>query len=322
MTFRKNFEGFDPSKTAASYAPFNYEGYLIHWRALLLLPDRDAAQIESFLDAAFDRVIGYFDHAKEQDVQTLIRLGFNDHIQEKKDGSGFEAKPGAFEELNIERSDNVGNLNALLYSFDVADLKIEPSGLTYIKKHEYFAAFAIGLVHEYLKRREFRMDPKTGKLVKAYRDQLKSEDIKKLGQLLMKGTEAVGYGERFQEEKIIVEHYKREIEQLRSQPATATAQDTDALTERIEALFRQEQAQKATERAIAMNKQRHKKDHDAKALVLAEWESKSTRYGKADPASVLLASWLLQQDPEFDYTPRTISGWIRAYAKEKGIPVG
>lgn len=322
MSFWVNFEVFDPAKTADSYAPFNYEGYLIHWRALLLLQGRSRDEIEQIIDAAFERIVGYNDHAREQDVQTLIRLGFINYVQKKKDGVGYEAKPGAFEELNIEPSSNVGNLNALLYSFDIPDLKVEPCTLAEIKKHEYFAAYAIVFINEYMKRRQYRMDVKTGKLIKGFIDQLKSEDVKKLTQHLVKGTEAVGYGERFQEEENLVAHYKREIEQLRSQPASASPHDLDSLTETIEAQFRQEQAVKATERSKAMNKQRHKQDYDAKALVLAEWESKSKRYGKADPASNVLAGWLLQQDPEYDYSPRVIARWIRAYAKEKGIPIG
>lgn len=322
MTVRNSFEGFDPSRTADSYAPFNYEAYLIHWRALLLLPGMDAAKMQAILAAAYDRIVGYIFYAQEQDVQTLIRLGFTDYLQEKDEGPGLQAKYGAFEELNIERSDKVGSLNALIYSFDIADLKLVRNNLCDVKKHEYFAVFAIGLIHEYMQRRQFRTEVKNAKVVKVYLDQLNSEDVKQLGQLLMKATEAVCYAERFQEEEIIVAHYKREIEQLRSQPSSATAQDTKALTEKIEAQFRQQQAQKATERSLAMNKQRHKKDYDAKAMVLAEWETKPKAYGKADPASVLLASWLLQQDPEFDYTPRVIARWIRAYAKDKGIPVG
>jgi hypothetical protein len=322
MSFWVNFEDFNPAETADSYAPFNYEAYLIHWRALLLLQGRDGSEIEEIVDAAFERIVGYNDHAKEQDVQTLIRLGFTNYLQQKRDGSGLEAKPGAFEELNIEPSGNVGNLNALLYSFDVADLKVEPGNLSNIKKHEYFAAYAIVSVHEYMKRRHYKSEVKSGKLQKIAVDQLNTEDVKRLAQHLLKGTEAVGFGERFQEEEILVAHYKREIEQLRSQSTSATSQDTDALTEKIEAKFRQEQARKASERSRAMNKQRHQPNYDAKALVLREWESKSKRYGKADPASVKLALWLYDQDPDYSYTPRVIARWIRAYAKEKGIPIG
>jgi hypothetical protein len=322
MSFWIDFQDFDPSQTAETYAQFNYEAYLIHWRALQLLSGRGAEEIKKIVDAAFERIVSYNDHARDQDVQTLIRLGFTNFVQEKEDGSGYEAVPNAFEDLKIERSDNVGNINALLYSFDVVGLKVEPSSLPDIKKHEYFAAYAVVCVYEYMKRRQFRMDVKTGKLMKSFIDQLKSEDIKKLAQHLFKGTEAVGYGERFQDEENLVARYKSEIEQLRAQPASTTPHDLDALTEKIEAQFRQEQALKASERSKSMNKQRHKQGYDAKAMVLAEWESKPKRYGKADPASNVLADWLRQQDPEYDYTPRVIARWIRAHAKEKGIPIG
>lgn len=314
-----NFGDFDPTKTLTSYAPFPYEGYVIHVRSLLLLKGKSRSDIESMLNLAHERIVSFLDHAKDLDVETLKNLGREDCLQEKSDGSGWEPKPGALDELKIESATNVDRLYALLYSFDAPiTLSPEAIGLGF-KKYEVFAAMAIGYVFEYLNRRQYRMEVKSGQLQKAYIEQLKSEDIKRLGQLLIKGTEVVAYAERFHDEEQLEARYQQEILKLQAQLSTHSEGENGIVALDVQAEVHAQLAKMASERAKAMNIKRHQRTHEAKALVCAEWLKSPSAYGGADRSGVFFADWLLAQDPEMKFVPRVIARWIRECAKENGI---
>ncbi len=81
-----------------------------------------------------------------------------------------------------------------------------------------------------------------------------------------------------------------------------------------------EQIRKKQELAIQLNKHRHRENHDAKSMVIAEWLKNTTQFSSAEKAGNYFADWLLNtQKFGREYTPRTITKWILECAKEYGI---
>lgn len=72
-------------------------------------------------------------------------------------------------------------------------------------------------------------------------------------------------------------------------------------------------SQAATER----NKSRHRGKYEAESKVLREWEKNPSHFSSAEKAGSHYARWLASEGIE--YEPRTVTSWIRAHAKAKGI---
>jgi hypothetical protein len=79
----------------------------------------------------------------------------------------------------------------------------------------------------------------------------------------------------------------------------------------------QEEIQKRKERSIQLNKHRHKKTYLAKIMVIEEWNKDRSKFPSAAKAGNYLANWLL--DKGFQYEARTITEWIRDYAKKMAL---
>ncbi|MFM8342192.1 MAG: hypothetical protein ACKN9F_08240, partial [Methylomonas sp.] len=77
------------------------------------------------------------------------------------------------------------------------------------------------------------------------------------------------------------------------------------------------EALKRKERSKQLNQQRHKKNHEAELLVTSEWAKQVDKFSSAEKAGNFYADWLQQQGLHFE--PRTVTGWIRKYAKAQGI---
>ena len=69
--------------------------------------------------------------------------------------------------------------------------------------------------------------------------------------------------------------------------------------------------------AEKLNIARHRKTSEAKAKAIAEWEKDRSKFISAEKYGLHLADWLGTQG--FPYEPRTITGWIRAHAKQIGV---
>lgn len=66
-----------------------------------------------------------------------------------------------------------------------------------------------------------------------------------------------------------------------------------------------------------MNSSRHAKRNEAMQLVTKDWSKRKSEFRSAEKAGVYYADWL--ESKGFEYEPRTITNWIRKYAKENGI---
>ncbi|MEA1081979.1 hypothetical protein [Marinobacter qingdaonensis] len=67
----------------------------------------------------------------------------------------------------------------------------------------------------------------------------------------------------------------------------------------------------------SMNSGRHAKRNEAVQLVTQDWSKRKSEFRSAEKAGVYYADWLEARGHE--YEPRTITNWIRKYAKDNGI---
>lgn len=63
---------------------------------------------------------------------------------------------------------------------------------------------------------------------------------------------------------------------------------------------------------------RHKRRNEARSLACCEWDKDRTRFPSAEKAGDYLADWLEARG--YNYQQRTVRDWVRAHAKEKGVP--
>jgi len=80
---------------------------------------------------------------------------------------------------------------------------------------------------------------------------------------------------------------------------------------------KKEERQKRSLLAEKLNIARHQKRNEVKSLVISEWKMDKSKFPSAEKAGGNYSSWL--KDRGFEYEPRTVTGWIRDYAKEIGV---
>ncbi len=95
--------------------------------------------------------------------------------------------------------------------------------------------------------------------------------------------------------------------------------------ERTEALHKQHSEYQSlalrekSERAKELNKRRHAITNHAKNVVTAEWVKSPSQFPSAEKAGIYFSDWLESQGIVKSIEPRTVTGWIRVYAKQQGI---
>lgn len=96
------------------------------------------------------------------------------------------------------------------------------------------------------------------------------------------------------------------------------AELTDALSRQYSD-YEKSRMQAKSERATELNKLRHAATTHAKERVTAEWAKNPSQFSSAEKAGNHYANWLKLQGVIKSIEPRTVTGWIRAYAKEIGV---
>ncbi len=87
---------------------------------------------------------------------------------------------------------------------------------------------------------------------------------------------------------------------------------------RTKQVIKSRQAYLKSEKSRKMNAQRHSPRNEAMQLVTDDWSQRKSDFRSAERAGNYYAGWLV--DKGFvEYQPRTITTWIRNYAKDNGI---
>lgn len=87
--------------------------------------------------------------------------------------------------------------------------------------------------------------------------------------------------------------------------------------ERTKSSINARQTHLQRKKSVQMNSQRHAKRNQALELVMSDWSKRKADFPSAEKAGRYYSDWLTKRG--FDYEPRTITGWIRKYAKENNI---
>lgn len=98
-----------------------------------------------------------------------------------------------------------------------------------------------------------------------------------------------------------------------------SANHEDWLKEKAISAYAATEAQKLINKSRELNALRHRANRAAKELVCAEWEKNTSAFASAEKAGAHFADWLIDGRVMESIEPRTVAGWIRAYAKKKGI---
>jgi hypothetical protein len=68
-----------------------------------------------------------------------------------------------------------------------------------------------------------------------------------------------------------------------------------------------------------LNVKRHRKTREAKAKAIEEWDRSRSRWPSAEKAGNAIAEWVVTQGIVESIEPRTVTKWIRVYAKQIGV---
>jgi hypothetical protein len=77
------------------------------------------------------------------------------------------------------------------------------------------------------------------------------------------------------------------------------------------------EAEQRSMRAKELNIARHRKTYEVKDMVIEEWKKKPSAFPSAEKAGLHFADWL--ETKGIKYEPRTVTTWIRDYAKKIGL---
>ncbi|RKP58639.1 hypothetical protein [Pararobbsia silviterrae] len=111
-----------------------------------------------------------------------------------------------------------------------------------------------------------------------------------------------------------------EVNKVRRDLAEKVDQVLSAASKELQEKHIAEQMQAKKKRSADLNAKRHKKNREAQALVLAEWERDTSRFSSAEKAGQYFETWLSDIPGKgFTFSQRTVRDWIRARATEIGV---
>jgi len=317
MGFWSQFENFDPQKSDVPYDPY-IEATNITWRARSLLRQRTSAQIQDLASTASSSIDNYFEVEKDDEIARLVREKNDEFIEFDYEGDGFSwrLRREKEDELDIATADNTSEVEALKLCLDTWG-ELTGCEVPEPKDYEFFAAMALWNIGDYLRRRSHRHDFVDNKFMEIVIAKLDATDFRSLAEILFKALQAIGYAERLQREDELEKQCQKRIDKLELSKSAALDKLAEAI--RIEAVeqAKAEESQRRSQRAKELGHLSHQKTYEAKNIVLPLWEANKSSFNSAEKAGLHYADWLAKEG--FKYEPRTVTSWIRAYAKEKSI---
>lgn len=309
MFFFKQFETFDPLGDDVPAHPFAYLPE-IAGRARSILLGRSKEQVVAMAERINLEIEGYFCDEREREIYRL-RTDLEPHSDEFNrffDWDGGSLANGMWlfkdhmeEELEIPTANNTSEVDALKAIIEKRDLCMflpegapepEPEEYPEGKTVELFGVLALWLLAdavEWFKRGG-------------------EYSLSIAGEFAVKAMDAVCYAEHL-----------REIQWFASfRKAKSDVELTEALRKQ-HSEYHRVTLQDKSERAKELNKLRHATTNHAKEVVTAEWAKSPSQFPSAEKAGAYFSEWLESQAIVKSIEPRTVTGWIRAYAKKNGI---
>ncbi|MEQ1741074.1 MAG: hypothetical protein ABL869_01010 [Candidatus Nitrotoga sp.] len=331
MGFYNQFKKFNPKTGDAPWRPFTYLPEIAS-RARALLKTRTADQIENAASGIDWAITEYFSSLKEDEISRLKNEVKG--IRRLKDGSDdtdFEAAAKFFDwvvdspdnefspegghwvfndrmedELDIQTVENTHEVDALKNCIDWwEDIGGEdfPDG----KPEEIFAVLSLWLLADALnwiryQRKNMRIVTYTSGEVVYHEGESQPVDLASnysiAGSYALKAMDAVCHAEHLCEVANLESMYKLHLAKNHDDHLKKESERRSMQTEQL---------------SIA----RHRKTNEAKAKTIEEWEKDRSKFISAEKYGLHLADWLGTQG--LQYEPRTVTGWIRAHAKQIGV---
>lgn len=320
MGFWRQFDFFDPLEGKPPYKPFSEMAGIVS-RARWLLRGRTRDQITRLASDADFSVEQYFEMARDDEIARLEREGdthFCDVVGCDEDAK-YVFDRDKLDELDIPTPDNTTEIEALKESIG-GWVDLSKDEVPDAKEHEYFAAMALWFIAESIERLEYRYDLATHQFVKRENRKLDEFDYSRIGEYVIKAMEAVCHGERLQDFERVKDRFEERIDRLQKaleSQQTKTEMTEQAIRDEVAAKLQQEDAQRKSEHAKKLSRLRHRDRDHARQAVLIAWEQNPAAFPSAEKAGNHFADWLQSQGKSFE--PRTVTGWIRSHAKDKGI---
>jgi len=333
MGYWTQFEDFDPLTGKVPYHPF-YHLPDIAWRARALLKSYTSKQI-STLAENIDWAIGeYFNQVIEDEISRLYdqlneprRYKYEDEAPylnaqyffywegDYSEGCGsWIFDRSKVDDLDVPTSHNTSEVEALKECLDYLE-QIEDDELPNKKTYEYFAVLSLWLLAEAVNHlNPESVDENVDKMLHELDSAVRKTGVKTLapninlslaGRAAIKSMDAVCYAEQLKEIERIQSSHSLELAKTHGDYASAQAKRQE------------EEISRRNERARKLNEARHQKTNEAKDIVISEWKKDPTKFPSAEKAGLHFADYLANLG--FDYTPRTVTSWIRAYAKQENI---
>lgn len=314
MFFHKQFEKFDPLSGDVPSYPFSYLPE-IAYRGRALLQYRAPEQITAIAKRINSEIEGYFDDLKYIAISELKEKfdAQDDEFHRFFEWDGGTAangrwlfKDGMEEELEIPTAENTSEVDALKNIIEKRDScfflpegapEPEPDEYPEGKDHELFAVLSLWLLADAILTPDYSKHS-TG-IAADY---------------AIKAMDAVCYAEHLREAQWIKSYVKKCADAELTQ--TLKAEFVQTLKRQQDEFQNVAQNERRT-RSKELNKLRHTKNHEARQIVTEAWEKKPSAFISAEKAGLYFADWLGHKG--FRYEPRTVTNWIRAHAKSKGI---
>lgn len=317
MFYYEQFETFDPVSGDVPEYPFSYLPE-IAWRARALLIGRATDKIVTVAKMISRKVDGYFLDVRDTEIYRLrSEMDVNNEAFETffewdggtKDNGQWLFKDHMENELDIQTANNTSEVDALKTIIEKRDScfflpegapEPEPEEYPEGKDYELFAVLSLWLLADAL-----RFLNKTGLSI--------------AGDYAIKAMDAVCYAEHLREAEWLVSFANKKS---KSALAEALRQQKSEQQKWIQHCENERKARLRDKNSMlgkTLNLARHKKNHKAKAIVIAEWAKDTSAFPSAEKAGRHFADWLVTENIVKTIEPRTVTGWIRDYAKQKGV---
>lgn len=328
MALLTQFQAFDPVSGYVPKHPFSRLPEVAS-RSRSILSAKTAKQIDLALKRINSEFESFFSDLKFQAVDELTVKFQNDPetYQEFFEWDGGTLGNGRWlyrndmdEELDIPTAQNSSEVEALktiienrdsCFFLPVGEPVPEPDHWPEGRTHELFAVLALGLLANCLQWASRGHG---------------SANLSIAGECALEAMDAVCFAEHLREVEWLEQFHKKQLLEASISQATQLGDMTEKVRmSLIEEQIAHERAKQAT-RSEQMNAARHQSTNETKELVCKDWEKAFRDFASAEKAGNHYATWLekksigyLSKGKQVFYQPRAVTGWIRQYAKEKGI---
>lgn len=328
MFFFQQFEKFDPLSGDVPSHPFSYLPE-IAYRARALLQYRTAEQITSIAKMINERVDGYFSDLKYSAILELKEKLASDEdtfaLFFEWDGGTVENGKWLFkddmeDELDIQTSANTSEVDALKtiienrgsWGYFIGTETVD-EGYPEGKDYELFAVLSLWLLADAMER----MNDKS------------KYGLSIAGEYAIKAMDAVCYAEHLREVDWLLSYAKRQANTELTEALTKQTANHKEWMRSYENGKNERILMQKSKRAKELNALRHQETNIAKNLVIGEWDKNRNQFPSGEQAGLHYADWLETQavfhkhskeNNTYEwYTQRTVTKWIRDYAKGIGF---